>query len=98
MRQPYEVEGQVVWSDGNPAAGVSIYLSLTEDGEMSEFSSLRADAQGRFKLKVYEGLQYQVSAYPERATGAEAQSPWIAVPALHGPASVKLVLPGKQPQ
>ncbi|MEK6279557.1 MAG: hypothetical protein AABN95_04315 [Acidobacteriota bacterium] len=97
-RQPYEVEGRVVWSDGKPAAGVSIYLSLTEEGEMSEFSSLRADAQGLFKLKVYEGLQYQVSAYPDRATGAEAQSPWIAVPALHGPGSVKLILPGKRPQ
>jgi 5-hydroxyisourate hydrolase-like protein (transthyretin family) len=92
--QEYQVEGQVVWSDGKQAPGVSIYLSLMEDGEMSEFSSLRADAEGRFKLKIFEGLQYKVSAYPDGARGPEAQSPWITLPALHGPRSVKLVLPG----
>ena len=88
-----EVEGFVVWADGRPAPGVNIYLSLQEEGEITGSRSLRADERGRFKLKVYEGLKYSVSAYPQGATGAAPQSPWVEVPQTPGSAPIKLVLP-----
>jgi 5-hydroxyisourate hydrolase-like protein (transthyretin family) len=96
-RQHYEVEGQVVWSDGKPAPDSSVSLTLMEDGELTGTTSIRVDAEGRFKLKVFEGMQYQVSAYPDNARGPEPQSPWVQVPAMHGPGSIKLVLPGTRP-
>jgi len=88
----YSVEGFVVWEDGRPAPGVSIYVSLQEEGELSSHASLRADERGRFTLKVYEGLSYQVSAYPQGATGNAPQSKWMDVPP-RGAQPIKLVLP-----
>lgn len=88
----YGVDGFVVWADGRPAPGVSIYVSLQEEGELSSHASQRADERGRFTLKVYEGLSYQVSAYPQGATGAAPQSKWVEVPPP-GAQPIKLVLP-----
>jgi 5-hydroxyisourate hydrolase-like protein (transthyretin family) len=88
----YSVDGFVVWEDGRPAPGVSIYLSLQEEGELSAFKSIRADERGRFTVKVYEGLSYKVSAYPQGATGAAPQSKWMEVPPPGAP-PMKLVLP-----
>lgn len=91
--QTYEVDGQVVWADGKPAPNVNIYLTMMEDGETFSSPTSRADATGKFKLKVFEGMQYQVSAYPNNASGPEPQSPWVTVPAANGPRTVKLILP-----
>jgi hypothetical protein len=88
----YGVDGFVVWEDGRPAPGVSIYLSLQEEGELSALESIRADERGRFTLKVYEGLSYKVSAYPQGATGNAPQSKPLDVPP-RGAEPVKLVLP-----
>ncbi|HKP72576.1 MAG TPA: hypothetical protein VJT82_06540, partial [Pyrinomonadaceae bacterium] len=89
------VEGFVVWADGRPAPGVNVYLSLVEEGQLSAFKVVRADERGRFALKVYEGLSYQVSAYPQGAQGAAAQSRWADVPPNSGAGQqpIKLVLP-----
>ena len=89
----YEVAGTVVWEDGRPAPGVSVYLSLQEENDVTDTKSLVADERGRFMLKVYEGLNYKVSAYPRGATGPAAQSPWIDVPPSPGARPVRLVLP-----
>jgi hypothetical protein len=86
------VEGFVVWADGRPAPGVSVYQELKEEGELSAFKSLRADERGRFTLKIYEGPMYVVSAYPRGATGAAAQSRWVEVPPAGSP-PIRLVLP-----
>jgi len=88
----YSVDGFVVWEDGRPAPGVSIYVSLQEEGELSSHASIRADERGQFTLKVYEGLSYTVSAYPQGATGAASQSKWMEVPPP-GAQPIKLVLP-----
>lgn len=88
----YGVEGFVVWADGRPAPGVNVYVSLEEDGERTSHASLRADERGRFTLKVYEGLSYQVSAYPQGATGVAPQSNVAEVPPP-GAQPIKLVLP-----
>lgn len=89
----YGVEGFVVWADGRPAPGVSIYLALQEEGDLVALRSLRADERGRFTLKVYQGLTYNVSAYPQGATGNAAQSQWIDVPPIPDAPPIKLVLP-----
>jgi 5-hydroxyisourate hydrolase-like protein (transthyretin family) len=57
------INGFIVWSDGQPVAGASVYVELSEEGEMSSFSPIQPDAEGRFTLKLYEGLQYKVGAF-----------------------------------
>ena len=88
------VTGVIVWSDGQPVKGASVYLNLMEEGQMSSFSSTQADAQGQFTLTLLEGLQYKVSAYREGKGGKSAQSEYIDVPlVLEQP--LRLVLPGQ---
>ena len=89
----YTVEGSVIWADGRPAPGVNIYLELQEEGELAALRSLRADERGRFTLKVYQGLTYKVSAYPQGATGNAAQSQWVDAPPTSDAPPIKLVLP-----
>ena len=88
------VTGVIVWSDGQPVNGASVYLSLMEEGAMSSFSSVQADAQGHFTLKLLEGLQYKVSAYRQVNGGKSAQSEYIDIPmAVEQP--LRLVLPAQ---
>ncbi len=89
----YVVEGYVVWSDGRPAAGVSISVSMREEGESTAFRRFYADARGRFKLNLHEGIRYLASAYPLNASGPEPQSKWIEVHAVPGAEPIRLVLP-----
>lgn len=89
----YSVQGFVVWSDGRPAPGASIDLSLLEEGEASGINSLQADGRGYFILKVYEGLNYKVSAYTRNANGAVTQSEWVEAPQTPDAKPIKLVLP-----
>src|SRR5262245_1382291 len=89
----YSVQGFVVWSDGRPAPGEYIDLSLLEEGEASGINSLQADGRGYFTLKVYEGLNYKVSAYSRNATGAVPQSEWVEAPQTPDAKPIKLVLP-----
>jgi 5-hydroxyisourate hydrolase-like protein (transthyretin family) len=90
----YSVVGFVVWSDGRPAPGVYIYISLQEEEERAvSLETIRADERGRFTLKLFEGRKYKVSAYPENASGNAAQSEWVEVLQAHRTTPLKLVLP-----
>jgi hypothetical protein len=86
------VSGVVVWSDGQPAPGASVYLSLMEEGEMSSFSSVLTDENGRFTLHLYQGLQYKASAYLQSAPGKHSQSEYIEIP-MATDRPLRLVLP-----
>lgn len=86
------VEGLVVWADGRPAPGSYVALNLLEENELSASAAARADERGRFALKVYEGLSYQVSAYVPGAAPNASQSKWTEVPPA-GAAPLRLVLP-----
>jgi hypothetical protein len=87
------IEGAVMWADGRAAPGASVFVSLYEEGEMSDSRSLQADERGLFTLKLHEGLTYRVSAYPAGGTGPEAQSQWVDVTASPSAQTLKLVLP-----
>jgi len=67
--------------------------SFLEEGDISGFKTLQADERGHFTLKVYEGLDYKVSAYPRNASGAAPQSEWVEVPQTPDAKPIKLVLP-----
>jgi 5-hydroxyisourate hydrolase-like protein (transthyretin family) len=88
----YEVTGTVVYEDGRPAPGATVYLDQMEEGRTGDSRNVQADERGRFTLKAYEGLNYKMSAYPKGATGPAAQSQWIDVPPP-GARPAKLVLP-----
>jgi 5-hydroxyisourate hydrolase-like protein (transthyretin family) len=88
----YEVTGTVVYEDGRAAPGASVYVSQVEDDRTGDNKSVQADERGRFTVKVYDGLNYRMSAYPPHATGPAPQSPWIDVPP-RGARPVRLVLP-----
>ncbi len=88
------VEGVVVWPDGKPALGASVYLSLTEEGAMSASSTITTDEKGRFTLKLYEGLQYKVSAYWSGAGGKSAQTEYVENP-MTADRPMRLVLPAQ---
>jgi len=90
---PRTVEGIVVWSDGRPATGASVYLNLIEEGEMTGFSSAQVDEHGRFTLKLYEGMQYKVSASIQTSARKNVQSDWIELPINSSKEPIKLVLP-----
>ena len=97
MRMPpaletYEVEGTVVWPDGRPVPKASIYLSLSEEGDFASLSSPPTDENGRFTLKLFEGLSYKISAFLSRPNQRGIQSPWTDVPTKNGPRSIKIVL------
>jgi hypothetical protein len=88
------VNGVIVWSDGQPVKGASVYLSLMEEGEMSSFSSINADENGRFTLKLFEGLTYKVSAFRQGVGGKQAQSEYIEIP-MTAEQPIRLVLPAQ---
>jgi protocatechuate 3,4-dioxygenase beta subunit len=84
--------GLVVWPDGQPVAGASVYVSLNEDGDMSEFTGTTTDQKGLFALKLYEGLQYRVSAYLKGTGSKYWQTEFTEIPmTLDQP--LRLVLP-----
>jgi 5-hydroxyisourate hydrolase-like protein (transthyretin family) len=90
--EEYEVAGEVVYEDGSPAPGAYVYVNQMEDDRTGDSRNAKADEHGRFTFKVYEGLSYKMSAYPQGATGSAAQSPWVDVPP-RGARPVRLVLP-----
>ncbi len=66
------VEGQVVWKDGEPAAGVEVLLlcprSASPEGFVVEYSPTRTltDVQGRFRLEGFKGETYWLEARSPR--------------------------------
>jgi 5-hydroxyisourate hydrolase-like protein (transthyretin family) len=90
--EEYEVTGEVVWEDGRPAPGATVYVNQEVDDRTGDYKSVRADERGRFAVKVYEGMSYKVSAYSPDATGPAPMSPPLDVPPP-GARPVRLVLP-----
>ena len=90
------VNGMVVSTDGQPVKGASVYVSLTEEREMSGFFSVGSDENCHFTLKIFEGLKYGVSAYKESG-GLRAQSSYVEIPMNLGDEVFKIELPPLRP-
>ena len=56
------VEGRVALSDGTPAAGALVALTVVEYPYDSPGGEVKTDAQARFSARVFEGLKYRVGA------------------------------------
>lgn len=92
--EEYVVEGFVVRDDGRPAPGAGVYLWLPGGGVPDDLIEHHADAQGRFTLKVYEGLKYKVTAVPPNVIGgSDPMSRWTDVPPSPGSPPLRLVAP-----
>lgn len=86
------LSGIVLGADGRPVAGASVYVELIEDGDMSHLTGGLTDADGRFTLQIFAGLQYKISAYRQLSGSKGLQSEYIDVP-LASDQPVRLVLP-----
>ena len=97
----YEVEGEVVRPDGRPAPGAAVYLRLLDGGGLDGLGDLiehRADGEGRFRLKVYEGLRYVVTAIPPNIVGGpDSSKRWADVPPAPRAPPLRLTAPAPQP-
>ena len=71
--ESHELTGVVLWPDGRPASGVTVWL---DDGERTDrivASSLRTGGDGRFKFIVHAGLSYRVRALYTFSQGGDTQ-------------------------
>jgi len=65
------IEGVVVWPDGRPIAKASVgYQELSTSKDPLSYGTER-DEQGRFRIKVYDGFTYLVSAHVNTGHGLE---------------------------
>ena len=79
-------------ADGRAVSGASVYVSLTEDGDMSSQSGTVTDEAGRFTRKIFAGLQYKISAYRRGQGDKYFQTEYVDLPqVLDG--ELRLVLP-----
>lgn len=67
----YVVRGFVSWPDGNPAAGVDVYLEdVNYPGWCVNGCEQHADARGQFELRGYAGGEYRVVSTANRTTAS----------------------------
>ena len=58
----HEVEGVVLWSNGRPAANARVTYSLID---YPVAYSVKANEQGRFSFKAYDGMKLSLQAFTE---------------------------------
>jgi 5-hydroxyisourate hydrolase-like protein (transthyretin family) len=100
-RESHELTGVVLWPDGRPASGVSVWL---DDGERTDHivaSSVRTEGDGRFKFVVHAGLSYRVRALYTLPQGGYTQrfdatdEPFVASAQLRSPRLVLAAIVGR---
>jgi hypothetical protein len=65
------VEGVVMFPDNRPAAKVLVSYQELSDNNLATSYGLESDDQGRFKIKIYDGFTYLVSAHVNTGKGSE---------------------------
>jgi hypothetical protein len=79
-------EGEVIWKDGSPAAGVEVLLlcprSFTPNGLTVESSPLRTqtDDQGRFRIEGFTGEGYLLTARGKKQGTKEGEVVQVHAP------------------
>lgn len=100
------IEGQVIWKDGEPAAGVEVMLlcpqSSKPDGFAVEFSPTRTrtDERGQFRLEGFTGETYWIEARGSKESSKkedmiEAHSPSRKIVLSENLRNINLVLSEK---
>jgi hypothetical protein len=92
-RAEHSVEGVVEWPDGKPVPNAGIeYLPA---GVPAGYGA-KADQEGRFSFKVYDGLKTKIRARGEIEWGKYVYSDWVEATVMGEDAKVKIVLPANQ--
>ncbi len=89
------IEGVVVWPDGQPVAGASVSLTITQyEYNSAQGGSGLTDEQGRFKIKAYENLTYWIGAVvsTKRHSGGQMHAEPVDIPASGSMQGIKLVV------
>lgn len=90
-----KIEGVVVWPDGQPAAGASVSLTITEyEYNFAHGRHATTDEQGRFTVKAFEELKYWIGAVvaTKRHPGGQMHAEPIDIPANGHVGGVRLVV------
>jgi 5-hydroxyisourate hydrolase-like protein (transthyretin family) len=100
-RESRELTGFVVWPDGRPASGVSVWLDDGEHGDRIVAMSVRTGGDGRFRFVVHDGLSYRVRAlYTSLQDGGTqrfdaTEEPFVASVELRSPRLVLAAIVGR---
>lgn len=86
------VEGVVVYADGSPVANAEVGYTSDEPHANTGYSS-KADAAGRFSIRVYEGVGLKMGVGVQRADGQWVSSEVVRVPASGQVGEVKITVP-----
>jgi len=89
------IEGVVAWPDGQPAAGASVSLTITEyEYNFAPGGGGVADEQGRFKVRAFEGLKYWIGALvsTKKIPGGQMHAEPFDIPADGDVRNIRLVI------
>ena len=88
------LNGIVVDADGHPVSGATVWLKEREYSDSDMPYRRETDAEGCFSFKVYEGINYHLSAYLDIAKDERKQAE-VDVRVSSNPETVRLVLKRK---
>ena len=91
--QERTIEGVAVFSDGKPAAGVSLNYSAPDLPHSSYVYTVTTDGAGRFSFKGYEGMRYKIWASMRGADNKWISSQPVDVPASGEGTPVRVLIP-----
>lgn len=87
------VEGVVVWPDGSPVAGAYVSLGVDEYAFEVGLTNATTDAQGRFKLRAFEGLGHVIRAHVSvKAPESQRHAEPVGVPAGGAVTDLRIVI------
>jgi hypothetical protein len=88
-----EIRGQVVWQDGKPAATARLYMLFSDGNDYG----VKVDEEGRFSVKVYNGMRVVLGASAEITKDKHASGNSGPIVAGVNTDPIKLVLVSPQP-
>jgi len=74
------IKGSVVWTDGTPAVGVTVYMKDHLHDVCCVNSEVITDAQGHFIIHGFEGRKYRVWAFGKRNPILETEDYGVSPP------------------
>ena len=88
-----KLEGVVVWPDGQPIKGATVWLKEIEYTNNDMPYRVTTDDQGRFSFKVYAGMKYSLLAIVDsEIKGKQKRSELLEIRTSEKPDLVKLIV------